>query len=118
MNRGRGRPRTFCGPACRETERLRVRALRPGGLDETIGETHANGVEIQPRPTPRVERTLERAGIEATRRGHDYLGTEHLLLAVIADPDGIAGRVLRDLGVDEVAAQRVREIMDSPGYNS
>jgi ATP-dependent Clp protease ATP-binding subunit ClpA len=88
------------------------------GLDEEICNTKAYDVEIQPRPTPRVEQTLKRAGSEAARRGHDYLGTEHLLLAIIADPDGIAGRVLRDLGVDELAAERVREIMDSQAYNT
>jgi ATP-dependent Clp protease ATP-binding subunit ClpA len=75
-------------------------------------------VDVQPNPTPRVERTLERASREATARGHDYLGTEHLLLALIADANGIAGLVLRELGVAERAAQRVREIMDSPGYRS
>jgi ATP-dependent Clp protease ATP-binding subunit ClpC len=75
-------------------------------------------VEIHPTPTPRVKTTLKRAGVEATSRGHDYLGTEHLLLALIADADGIAGSVLRDLDVAESAAQRIREIMKSPGYNS
>jgi ATP-dependent Clp protease ATP-binding subunit ClpA len=74
-------------------------------------------VDIQPKPTPRVERTLERAGREATTRGHNYLGTEHLLLALIADPDGIAGRVLHELGVAERAAQSVRQIMEPPGYS-
>jgi ATP-dependent Clp protease ATP-binding subunit ClpA len=60
---------------------------------------------------------LERAGREATTRGHYYLGTEHLLLALIADPDGIAGRVLHELGVAERAAQSVRQIMEPPGYS-
>jgi hypothetical protein len=46
------------------------------------------------------------------------LGTEHLLLALIADPDGIAGRILHELGVAETAAQRVRDVIESPRYNS
>jgi ATP-dependent Clp protease ATP-binding subunit ClpA len=74
-------------------------------------------MEIHPTPTPRVKQTIDRAGQEATSRGHDQLGTEHLLLALLADPDGIAGRVLRELGVAELAAQRVQEVMESPGYS-
>jgi ATP-dependent Clp protease ATP-binding subunit ClpA len=70
-------------------------------------------MEIHPTPTPRVKKTIERAGQEATSRGHDYLGTDHLLLALLADPDGVAGRVLRELGVAELAAQRVQEVMES-----
>jgi ATP-dependent Clp protease ATP-binding subunit ClpC len=73
-------------------------------------------MEIHPTPTPRVKQTIERAGCEATSRGHDHLGTEHLLLALLADPGGVAGRVLHALGVAERAAQRVQEAMESPGY--
>jgi ATP-dependent Clp protease ATP-binding subunit ClpC len=74
-------------------------------------------MEIHPTPTPRVKQTMERAGQEATSRGHDYIGTEHLLLALLADPGGIAGRVLQELGVSELATQRVQEVMESPGYS-
>jgi ATP-dependent Clp protease ATP-binding subunit ClpA len=74
-------------------------------------------MEIHPTPTPRVKQIIERAGREATSRGHDHLGTEHLLLALLADPGGIATRVLRELGVAETAAQRVQEIMELPGYS-
>jgi ATP-dependent Clp protease ATP-binding subunit ClpA len=73
-------------------------------------------MRIHPTPTPRVKQTIERAGQEATKRGHDYVGTEHLLLALLADPGGIAGRVLQELGVAELAAQRVQDVMASPGY--
>jgi ATP-dependent Clp protease ATP-binding subunit ClpA/post-segregation antitoxin (ccd killing protein) len=43
---------------------------------------------------------LELAVTEATSLGHNYVGCEHLLLGLIAEPDGIAGRVLRSLGAD------------------
>lgn len=43
---------------------------------------------------------LELAVTEATSLGHNYVGCEHLLLGLIAEPDGIAGRVLRGLGAD------------------
>lgn len=43
---------------------------------------------------------LELAVTEAVGFGHNYVGGEHLLLGLIAEPDGIAGRVLRGLGAD------------------
>jgi hypothetical protein len=46
------------------------------------------------------------------------LGTEHLLLALIADPDGIVGRVPHELGVAEAAAERVHRVLDSPAYRT
>jgi ATP-dependent Clp protease ATP-binding subunit ClpA len=69
------------------------------------------------RLTPRMQRIVASAEADALARGHDYLGTEHLLVALASDPDGIAGLVLEELGVADQAIARVREIMDSPGYN-
>lgn len=43
---------------------------------------------------------LERALSEAMGLGHSYVGTEHLLLGVARETDGLGGRILRDLGVD------------------
>jgi ATP-dependent Clp protease ATP-binding subunit ClpA len=43
---------------------------------------------------------LELAAGEATALGHNYVGTEHLLLGLIAEPDGVAGQVLRSLGAE------------------
>lgn len=43
---------------------------------------------------------LELAVTEAASLGHNYVGCEHLLLGLIAEPDGVAGRVLRGLGAD------------------
>lgn len=68
-------------------------------------------------PTPRVLRVFEATEREAERYGHEYIGTEHLLLGLLAEPDGIAARALFDLGVAENAAARVREIIASDGYN-
>jgi ATP-dependent Clp protease ATP-binding subunit ClpC len=86
-------------------------------LTKRLPKHDPSRMEIHPTPTPRVKKTIERAGQEAMSRGHDYLGTEHLLLALLSDPDGVAGRVLRQLGVAELAAQRVQKIMESPGYS-
>jgi Clp amino terminal domain, pathogenicity island component len=50
--------------------------------------------------TPRARRALDLTRGEALRLGHNYIGTEHLLLALVAEDEGIGGRVLRDRGVD------------------
>jgi len=49
--------------------------------------------------TPRVKRVLELANEEARRQGVNYIGTEHLLLGLIAEGEGIAARVLANLNV-------------------
>src|ERR1700760_3529048 len=49
--------------------------------------------------TPRGKRVLELGLREALQLGHDFIGTEHLLLALIREEDGLAGQTLRDLGV-------------------
>jgi ATP-dependent Clp protease ATP-binding subunit ClpA len=49
---------------------------------------------------------LELSVAEATGLGHNYVGCEHLLIALAAEPDGQAGRVLRDLGADPRATRR------------
>jgi hypothetical protein len=50
--------------------------------------------------------------------GHEYIGTEHLLLGLLAEPNGIAGRALIELGVADDAAARGREIITSDSYNT
>ena len=55
--------------------------------------------------TPRAKRVLELGLREALQLGHDFIGTEHLLLALIKEEDGLAGRTLRDLGVRLDAAR-------------
>jgi predicted dehydrogenase len=49
--------------------------------------------------TPRAKRVLELAVEEASNLGHNYIGTEHLLLGLIKENEGIAARVLLNLGV-------------------
>src|SRR5262249_27167082 len=66
--------------------------------------------------TPRLRRSFSEAAKVARDRGHAFLGTEHVLLGLLAEPDGIAGRVLAQLGVMEEARLKLEQIMDSPGY--
>jgi ATP-dependent Clp protease ATP-binding subunit ClpA len=50
--------------------------------------------------TPRAKKVVELARDEATRLGHTYIGTEHLLLGMVLEGEGIAAGLLRTLGVD------------------
>jgi len=50
--------------------------------------------------TPRSRRVLDLTRGESLRLGHNYVGTEHLLIALAAEKDGAGGRVLREHGVD------------------
>jgi ATP-dependent Clp protease ATP-binding subunit ClpA len=56
--------------------------------------------------TPRAKKVLELSLREALQLGHDYIGTEHILLALIREGDGVAAQVLVMLGAD---LNRVRQ---------
>jgi len=60
--------------------------------------------------TPRAKRVLELSLEEARQLGHNYIGTEHLLLGLIREGEGVASRVLENLGVDlaKVRTQVIR----------
>ncbi|MFO7320408.1 MAG: ATP-dependent Clp protease ATP-binding subunit [Chloroflexota bacterium] len=61
------------------------------------------------RFTQRARRVLSLAQDEAERLQHNYIGTEHLLLGLIREDGGVAGRVLRELGLDQ---RRVEELVE------
>lgn len=50
--------------------------------------------------TPRSKRILELAAMEARSMGHNYIGTEHILIGIIKDGDGVGANVLAQSGVD------------------
>jgi Clp amino terminal domain, pathogenicity island component/UvrB/uvrC motif len=91
-----------------------ARSLRALGVDlETVrGEVEALvGRGQQPVPghipfTSRAKKSLELALREMVQLGHDYIGTEHLLLGLIREGDGVAAQVLRQRGVE---LNRVRQ---------
>lgn len=66
--------------------------------------------------TPQLRRALSAAAKVARDRHHMFVGTEHVLLGLLAEPDGIAAQVLSELGVRDQTRQNVEEIMDGPGY--
>ena len=50
--------------------------------------------------TPRTKRVLEMSKAEANKLGQNYVGTEHILFALLLETEGVANRILRDLGVN------------------
>ena len=71
-------------------------------LENLIKQEIGTGSETKLSPddfTPRVKRVLQTAIIQAGRMGHNYVGTEHILIALIADGDSYAVRFLRSTGV-------------------
>jgi ATP-dependent Clp protease ATP-binding subunit ClpC len=56
--------------------------------------------------TPRAKKVLELALREALDLGHDYIGTEHILLGLVREGEGVAAQVLTELGADR---DRVRD---------
>ena len=74
-----------------------------------VGEIVGRGSEV-PRGhipfTPRAKKVLELSLREALQLGHNYIGTEHILLGLIREGEGVAAQVLQKLGAD---LNRVRQ---------
>src|SRR5262249_43925343 len=68
--------------------------------------------------TPRAKKVIELAVDEARRLNHQYIGTEHLLLGLVREGEGIAAGVLESLGVslDRVRAQVIHVLSQSSSY--
>jgi len=86
-----------------------VNVLRQAGLDlekvrtevEALVGTGPDQKTVGSIPyTPRVKKVLSLAAKEAKALHHTYVGTEHLLLGLLAEGDGVAARVLQNMGVD------------------
>jgi ATP-dependent Clp protease ATP-binding subunit ClpC len=59
--------------------------------------------------SPRVKDVITYSREEALRLGHDYIGTEHLLLGIIREGEGTAARILKTLGVDMMSLRKTVE---------
>ncbi|UCF86563.1 MAG: ATP-dependent Clp protease ATP-binding subunit, partial [Nitrospiraceae bacterium] len=57
--------------------------------------------------TPRAKKVLELAVEEARLLGHSYLGSDHLLIGLIREDEGLAGKILRSLGVNLLSARQL-----------
>ena len=98
----------------REGDGLAVAILKKlnvnvSALKAEIEKIVAVGTEFSPAGeipfTPQAKKVLEYAISEARSLGHNYIGTEHLLLGLIREGEGIASLVLRDFGVSVAAAK-------------
>lgn len=106
----------------REGDGVGATLLREAGCDlsrmrEAIRETVGSGPTGELKGgemnlTPRLKKTLQLAVDEAKRLDHAYVGTEHLVLGLVAEGEGVAGRLLREVGIDlKTARGRVQEIL-------
>jgi ATP-dependent Clp protease ATP-binding subunit ClpC len=74
-------------------------------VEETIGPA-GSGTMGSPPFTPRAKKVLELSLREALQLGHNYIGTEHMLLGLVREGEGVAAQVLVSLGAD---LSRVRQ---------
>ena len=83
-------------------------------VERTVGRGD-RPISGKPILAPRTKRVIELAVDEARLLGHHYIGTEHLLLGLVREGDGIAVNVLRSLGVslDKVRTQTARSLLQS-----
>jgi len=79
-------------------------------VEEIIGQGQAAPTGHIPF-TPRAKKVLELSLREALQLGHNYIGTEHILLGLIREGEGVAAQVLQKLGAD---LNRVRKAVMQP----
>lgn len=97
---------------------LRELGVEPGQVIRAVERTVGRGERApfgKPTLAPRTKRVIELAVDEARLMGHHYIGTEHLLLGLVREGEGIAVNVLRGLGVnlDRVRTQTARNILQT-----
>ena len=68
------------------------------GINQLVGQG-TEEVDAVVHHTPRAKRVLELAADEARKLNHNYIGTEHILLGLIREEEGVAARVLNNVGV-------------------
>lgn len=69
--------------------------------------------------TPRAKRVIDLAYEEARNLNNNYIGTEHLLLGLVSEGEGLAGRILNKLGIElEPARAKIVELQDVQGSPS
>jgi len=91
----------------REGGGIAAKVLREAGLDSTliqelISKNVGSGGNQQPTQglTPRAKKVIELATADAARLGHNYVGTEHLLMGILREYDSVAARLISSTGAD------------------
>ena len=92
--------------------------MRNLGLRRRPARQCVDDNNLFPKLSARAQAAMTLAHQEALRRGDDYIGTEHLLLGLLSEEEGIAARVLRSCGVEleqtRVAVDRIVGLRASP----
>lgn len=101
---------------------LTSQGLKPEYVEEEILRIDGvmNTLESDPEFTPRAKRIIENSAKEAMRMGQNYVGTEHILLALMREIDSVAVRILIDTNIDpqRIFADLLRLLSeDSPVAN-
>jgi ATP-dependent Clp protease ATP-binding subunit ClpC len=95
------------GVAAKALANLGVEAKKVRELVEMMVEKIEGPVPKEVMLTPRAKLVLELSVEEARRMGHSYIGTEHILLGLTREGEGVAAQVLSSLGVDAEKVQSV-----------
>lgn len=67
--------------------------------------------------TPRAKKVLELSLREALQMGHNYIGTEHILLGLLREGEGVAARVLNSMGITlDNVKEKVKELLSKQSY--
>ena len=89
---------------------LEALGVRLDTVQEKVRETVGASVETptgSPPFTPRAKKVLELSLREALQLGHNYIGTEHMLLGLVREGEGVGARVLEQLGVSLDRARHI-----------
>jgi ATP-dependent Clp protease ATP-binding subunit ClpC len=105
----------------REGEGIAAKALlalglSPEKIQKEVEALIGRGTEVAQTVhyTPRAKKVIELSMDEARKLGHSYVGTEHILLGLIREGEGVAARVLNNLGVSlNKARQQVLQLLGS-----
>lgn len=87
-------------------------------VKEVVTEGSSESYEHIPF-TPRAKKVLELSLREALQMGHNYIGTEHILLGLLREGEGVAARVLNGIGITlDNVKEKIKEILNRQSYYS
>ena len=90
--------------------------ITPEKIEQLLGGAHTSFFNRELYIAPRTKRVLELAAAEANELGNNYVGTEHLLLAILREGDGMTMSILERFGVTEDKMQKAFEtVMNESG---
>lgn len=83
---------------------LEAKGVKPDAIIEKITQMSGKGEPINPLSqlimTPRTKRIIELSFAESRRLGHNFIGTEHILLAILREGENVAVKILMEMGIN------------------